>query len=203
MQDEAVKLPSLYKDQFILIGSLILYIGLVSIDEYYSNFGIRFQFLNLSSSHIIYRGIQIVFSNYYIILLLLTIAAWQYLEEYILYERYPIYRIFRIQASYIFLLVMLFLSYFIARNTGKKMAKLDLNITTSTLPEIIDISSEEYNKYTNRNMINETVNFRLLLIDGDFVIVFKPIKNNENATYPNIVRIDKGDVKLLETNNNY
>lgn len=44
------------KNDFVLIGAALLYLGLVSTDAYYRSFGLRFQFLSYPWNLIIFRG---------------------------------------------------------------------------------------------------------------------------------------------------
>jgi hypothetical protein len=51
---------SVMKEQFALIGMLVVLIGAVYTDSYYSGFGLRYQSLGLPASHILYRGLTAV-----------------------------------------------------------------------------------------------------------------------------------------------
>ncbi len=199
-------LASLFKDQFILLGVLILFVGLCSLDAYYTSFGIRFQFLDLSNSHVIYRGVQLLFEKYYIIIIYLALLIWQISDNYFLKISYKPYVERRIVLGYLVIILLFIISYFTARFAGNQIGKEDIYDSTSSLPEIINITDDSLPEdFSIDNPFSKTSNYRLLLIDKDYVLIFKPLnlKKDGKKSFPNIFRLPKSNVKFIETNSHF
>lgn len=202
-KDNIETLASFFKDQFILLGILILFVGLCSLDAYYSSFGIRFQFLDLSNSHIIYRGVQLLFEKYYIIAAYLILIIWQVLDNFFIKKGYKFYLEKRVLFGYTLIASLFIISYYTANAIGRQIGSEDMYEETSRLPEIINIMDNSLPQdFFVSNPFTKTSNFRLLLIDNDFVIIFKPLNLTKDGkeAFPNILRLPKGDVKFIETN---
>src|SRR3981081_647268 len=63
------------RDQVIFVASFFSIFGLIMTDSYYTVFGIKYQFLQLTATHIIYRGFtliyfDVVFTVVFLVLLL-------------------------------------------------------------------------------------------------------------------------------------
>ena len=186
------------KDELLLIGFLVLFIGIISTDTYYATFGVRYQFLSLPSFHIVYRGLTVLTDAPYLLLPYGLVVIFLWLGRNI----DPLgvnswFRRWRTLLSYAVILAMLAVTYPLARHAGRTAANLDLNETTTTLPEVVHLVTEH--KDQDQELSNEP-NYRLLLIDSDYVVVFRPIKAGDTSDFPNIVRMGKGDVHVIETN---
>src|SRR5215470_16246995 len=48
------------RDELVLIGLLVSFVGLVYTDAYYSNFGVKYQLLALPTYHIVYAGLTAI-----------------------------------------------------------------------------------------------------------------------------------------------
>lgn len=192
-------LAGLVKDQIVLIGSLIFFVGIIANDTYYNQFGINYQFLNLPTFHIIYRGLTILLDAWYIIIPYLIAVAWLGFDSFAILRNWKGFLNFRGLATYVLIFILLIIAYPLATYAGRRQATKDLIEDTSTLPKIV------YIKIGKDQASSETYGFpdryRLLVIDSDFVVLFKPLEAIADlaSTLPNIKRYPKGEINALET----
>ena len=95
---------------------------------------------------------------------------------------------------------MLTITYPLARYAGKREAEKDLYEDTSNLPEVVNLVLEGKTEEADEFFEKTDTHYRLLLIDADYVIVFKPLPHGARGVLPNIKRLGKGDVHVIETN---
>lgn len=213
-EDESTQsISATLKDELLLIGFLVLFVGIISTDAYYAAFGVRYQFLNLPSFHIVYRGLTVLTSAPYLLLPygLVVLFLWLGRNVY-LFGVNSWFQHWRTLLSYAAILVMLAVTYPLARYAGRSAADLDLHEATTTLPEVVRLvtnqdkgqekeqdKGQEKEQQIEDSLTNKT-NYRLLLIDSDFAVVFEPIKPGVTNFLPSIIRIAKGDIHVIETN---
>jgi hypothetical protein len=191
--DRLAPLSGIIKDELFLIGFLILCVGVIFSDAYYARFGVKYQFLNFPSFHIIYRGLTALIGAPYLFLPYLLAVAWLGLDIYAMRKEWDAFLRFRTPASYLLLFLVLALCYPLAIRAGLKQAERDLNNQTSTLPQVAKMvtKKDEFRQPED--------NYRLLMIDGDFVIIFRPLEPSDQGVVPKIKRYSKGDVYVIET----
>jgi hypothetical protein len=185
--------PEIIKDQLILISSLIFFVGIVSTHTYYAVFGIKYQFLDLPTFHIIYHGLIILVDAPYLLIPYILSIAWMVSDNYLnlnLLTRLIKYRAF---FTYILIVILLGCTYPLAQIAGRRQAEVDLYENTSTLPKIVYMDLADGQKYTLGN------GYRLLVVDSTYNIIFKPLEPGDESTLPNIKRISKGKVNVIET----
>ena len=51
------------RDQAIFVAAFFSIFGLITTDMYYSTFGVKYQFLNLNATHMVYRGFTEIYFN--------------------------------------------------------------------------------------------------------------------------------------------
>jgi hypothetical protein len=181
------------RDELFLIGFIILCCGLVYTDSYYQRFGFRYQLLNFSVMHIVYKGLTTtVNSRFMLIPYLLTIAV-IFLEFVAVRKKWMLFIEFRTPIIYVFLIVNLFVLYPLSAKAGYDQALLDMHGNTTELPRIEKLVS------TPLTISKPGDNYVLFLVDADFVTVFTPLDSGDNYSVPIIKRIPKKDVQLLET----
>lgn len=191
--EKSVPLSGIIKDELFLIGFLVLSIGIVFTDAYYARFGVKYQLLSLPTFHIVYRGLTALIDAPYLMLPYLLTMTWLVLDLQAIKRGWSRFISVRVLASYIVLFGVLALSYPLGVRAGVKLAEQDLRNTTSTLPRIARMltDKEEFRLPTD--------NYRLLMIDADYVLIFKPLEPGDQATIPKIKRYSKGDVHVIET----
>jgi hypothetical protein len=192
-QERDSNLSGVIKDEIVLIGFLILFVGIISTDAYYHTFGINYQFLNLPPSHIIYRALTILFDAPYLLIPYLIAISWMMVNNYAALRGWRMLVKFRVQLSYLLILLLLIATYPLAGHAGRKQANLDLHEQTTTLPRIINLELSNGERYGPEEKL------RLLMVDSDYIVVFAALNSNANATVPNIKRLSKGDVHVIET----
>jgi hypothetical protein len=90
--------------------------------------------------------------------------------------------------------IVVVVTYPLAVRAGKSLADADIHAVTSSLPTVERLVT------TKEEFSAPTTNYRLLIIDSNFVLVFTPLDPSDVAVIPHITRFAKGDVYVLETN---
>jgi hypothetical protein len=193
--DRIPTLASLIKDELIIISFLVIYIGIISTDAYYSYFGLKYQFFQFPIFHIIYRGLTVLLQSPILWIPYILTFSLLSLDFYAIKSKWSWYQKSRTLGMYITLLILLIITYPLAIKAGRKGAELDVVEKTSSLPRIIRLKTA-----IDKKEIQLDANYRLLLDSGDYVVFFQPIEASDEAIYPKIHRYLKGDVYVLETN---
>lgn len=187
-------LAAVIKDEIILIGSLVFFVGIISTDTYYSKFGISYQFLDLPTFHIIYRGITMVLDAPCLVIPYILAVVWFVVDSFAAKKGHVGFIHYRGPTTYLVILILLAISYPLASRAGSKKAKADLYQATSMLPKIVYLELKTGEKFTLGD------GFRLLVIDSSYVVFFKPLEANATSTFPNIKRFPKENANVIETN---
>ena len=196
-QDKEIpSLSGLIKDEIVLITFLVFFVGIISTDRYYAAFGVKYQFLDMPPFHIIYRGLTVLIDAPYLLLPYAAAVAWLGFDSHAVARGWRGFTRFRGSATYALILLLLLITYPLALLAGDKQASRDIYEQSCTLPKIINlkVASEAYG--FDRK-------YRLLVVDSDYLVIFKPLDQSEGEsidnTIPNIKRFSKGDVHLVET----
>ncbi|MGA7241463.1 MAG: hypothetical protein WBY44_37620 [Bryobacteraceae bacterium] len=179
------------KDQIALLALLVTLAGLASTEGYYARFNLQYQFLGIPASHIVYRGLGIVRSGFYVALPYLAASAWLLIiagrATPLRTER------FQLTLTYGVVLAVTIATYLLAWLAGSQQAGLDRVESTSTLPRVMAASMKDMPD------IDAGQKYRLLLMDNDYIVIFKPIGSAGGDQAPLIKRIAKDVVQSLET----
>jgi len=185
----------LIKDEISLLGLLVLYVGIITTDAYYGQFGLRYQLLGLDSLHIMYRGLTGLIYAPYLIAPFFLAALWLRLDFILAREKHPRLYGFRRLISYFFLFFILASSYVLAVMAGNSLARLDSHEETCLLPKVVymrtvdgELPKPETSEY-----------YRLLTADASYVTFFSPLQRGQTGATPNIKRYRREDVHVLET----
>jgi len=174
------------KDQLIILSFLVLYVGIVDTEAYYSAFGVRYQLLSFPSFHVMYRGLTAVRAAWYLAIPYVLILLWFYFEERHKDRLSPGTRIL---VSSMMAIVLVSISYPIAQYVGFQEAYKDMNEKTSRLPMIACL------RYTDDKECRYQ-HHRLLLSIGDEIILFQPVSR---PSYPNVIHLKRGGVDEFTT----
>lgn len=179
------------KDQIALLALLVTLAGLASTEAYYARFNLQYQFLGLPASHIVYRGISIVRSGLFVCLPYLLASSWLLLVA----SRIAPLHSERIQLTltYFIVLVVTIATYGLAWLAGSQQAGRDRVESTCTLPKVMAASMKDLPD------IDAGQKYRLLLMDNDTIVVFKPLGSASSDQAPLIKRIAKDAVRIIET----
>lgn len=191
-KSQTAALSGTIKDELVLISFLILLVGIISTESYYHVFGIKYQLLSLPSFHVVYRGFTAVLAYPLLVLPYALAAVWLVIESAFA-DRWPRFQTYRRGVSYLVIVILVALVYPLARRAGAREANADLRANTSTLPTIVALETKGGQKLTAGE------DYRLLMVESDFVIVFVPIADEQKQTSPYIKRIPKGEIHVLET----
>src|SRR5580765_3285033 len=93
---ESASLASSLRDQLVLIGFLVSFVGLVYTDAYYDDFGLKYQLLSLPWYHIVYAGLTAVAQLHWLLLVYILLAAVLQFDTFSLLPRTAILRLRRI-----------------------------------------------------------------------------------------------------------
>jgi hypothetical protein len=179
------------KDQIALLALLVTLAGLASTEGYYTRFNLQYQFLGIPASHIVYRGLSIVRSGFYVCLPYLAASGWLL----IIAGRVTPLRSERVQLTltYAVVLAVTIATYGLAWLAGWQQASRDRVESTCTLPKVMAATLKDMQN------IDSGQKYRLLLMDNDSVVIFKPVDNAGGNQAPLIKRISKDVVQSLET----
>jgi hypothetical protein len=186
------------RDDLTVLGLLVLLCGLISTDTYYSEFGLRYQFLNLSASHLIYRGLTVLLTSPWFILTYAIAAGWLIVEPTL--SQRAGFRPLRSTMTFGILALLLISSYLLARRAGQIQAHEDMQNSTSSLP-IVRRVSPPINVLDGVKTSLKRPGYRLLLADSGYVYLFEPLGVGEAASTVGIhvKRYKKEDIHVLET----
>ncbi len=178
------------KDQIALIALLVTLAGLASTEAYYARFNVQYQFLSLPATHIVYRGIGVALSRPYVSIPYVIASGWILLvSSGRLLTRS---QRFELPLTYVVIFLSTISTYLIARVAGTQQADADRVEQTCTLPRVMAAEIKDMPD------IDIGQKLRLLTIDANYVIVFKPV-NDATARIPLVKRISKDAVRTLET----
>ena len=159
----------------------------------YAQASVKYQFLDLPTFHIIYHGLIILVDAPYLLIPYILSIVWIISDSYLNANRWVALLKYRAVFTYILIGVLLVCTYPLAQIAGRRQAEVDLFENTSTLPRIVYMELVDGQKYTLGN------GYRLLIVDSTYNIIFKPLETGDESTLPNIKRISKGKVNVIET----
>lgn len=188
---ESPSLASSLRDQLVLIGFLVSFVGLVYTDAYYDDFGLKYQLLSLPWYHIVYAGLTAVAQLPWLLVVYALLAAVLQIDAFALLKRTAILRLRRI---FLVLVVpcILVVTYALARHAGHSRYALDTDPHTSTLPMVVKLKVDHVD-----GTFGPSDELRVLMVDSDHIIVFKPQASRDSV--PNLKRFLKGDAHEFET----
>jgi|SRR5471032_843545 len=185
-------MTSLLKEQLALLGSLVLFVGLVSTEAYYAAFQVSYQHLSLPASHVVLRGLTVLVDAPYLLLPYAAAVAWLLRNDT---KRKKQSGVPAPVLTYVFLAALVCLTYPLAQHAGLAQADRDSREGTSRLPRVSRLELEG----ADASVTPLEIPYRVLVTDGDFVFLIRPIPVGETATTANTRRISKGRVHEIET----
>ena len=157
------------------------------------------QFLSLPSFHLIYRGLTSLIDAPLLVIVYAAAALWLVFDMYAAAKRWNRFLQYRGVASYVFLTLLLLMAYAGARVAGRREAERDLVEQTCSLPKIVNLSTSKGETFSLDRK------YRLFMVDGDYIMVFKPVDPGEGDgqtlenTVPKMKRLKKEDLGTFET----
>jgi hypothetical protein len=189
--DEQTFDPEILRNQLVLLGLLVFFVGTVSTEAYYTRFGVKYQLLAFPASHILYRGLATLIEAWYLLGLYIIAVVWILLLD-LLIERTG--RSGALISAYIVLFLLVCCAYPLSRIAGFQQARIDMTEGKSRLATIECVSLLESHACdpTYRR-------FRHLISSSGEVVVFRPITQSASASVPIVVHLPQGDVHELRT----
>jgi hypothetical protein len=191
--DRESALLGVIKEQLVLLGLQVFYVGLVHTEAYYARLSVNYQFLSLPSFHIVYRGITSLFESPSLLVPYVIAAMALLLLKGLAAEPGSRFGRHRATITYGAALILVLTTYPLARRAGVASAAEDLQEDTCRLPRIQRLD------WDNGEPLTAGAGYRLLLVDGQYVTFFKPLPRGETSTAPNIRRIATSHVLDFET----
>lgn len=179
------------KSELTLVSLLVIFVGIVATEFYYGSFGLRYQFLNLPATHILYRGLTVVPAAPYLLIPYALGFFWLYLDGWL--RDKLVSRRVRSPVTYAVVIGLLAVTYPMARHAAKTQGDRDAHEATSTLPELVQM------KTATQDVDLGIPHYRLLVIDGDFVVIFRPLRDGDKFATVKLRRYKKGDIAILDT----
>lgn len=182
------------KEQLALIGTLVVFVGIVSTEAYYRQFGMRYQFMSLPASHIVYRGLTAVAFGPYIVIPYAIASLAFALDEHLLTVSWGRLSRLRTVVAHTFVILLVAITYPLAHHVGVREAERDLTLETSQLPRVISLN------YGDDPEITSADGYRVLFAGPDSIVVFVPSARHDAASVVPHMRIfSKGGLHELRT----
>lgn len=185
-------LAAAIRDELLLLGSLVVLVGIASLEAYYSAFGLRYQFIGMPSSHILYRGLTILLDAPLLLVPYTIAATWILIDRYAATDSWVMRA--RAPMTYVLIVVLLLGTYPLARMAGLDQARQDMVEATTSLPRVLSILLENGESFEP-----ERGEYRLLLVSADELVVFLPEERRVRDAVPNVIHIKKSTVNTFNT----
>jgi hypothetical protein len=183
-------LASALKEQLALMTVLVLFAGLVSTETYYAAFGIRYQLLELSVSHLVSRGMTAVLDSPFLLVAYVAALFWLSFGAGWFGARRPSWSRLVQPATYGLVFAIIVVAYLTSVSAGRDAARRDLGAMTSLLPVVQAMKSTD-----GRTL--PYVGYRLLTAGNETVVVFKPIGSPAESPFIHLLkREDVGDITI-------
>jgi hypothetical protein len=174
------------RDQVLFVAGFFSVFGLLTTDSYYNYFGIKYQFLNLGTAHILYRGFTLIYFNIMFVTIFLIILMGVLLSRFRFKIAIGRKLVEGEYAIYAFLGVAMAAGCYISFTTGIETAARDMYLESTTLRQLTKFYSRDSDKLGFvTKMIGEGV-VLLLRASGDQIVIFHPIPNTYRLSRPMI-----------------
>jgi len=184
-------LASAIKDQLALISLLVLFAGFVSTDTYYAAFGLRFQLLDLSIEHLMYRGITALVTSWVLAPAYLIAVIWLAIGPNLIVQVDKSSAVAAQAITYGIVFAATVIAYFGGIMAGREAASEDILQSSSHLPVI----------QTIKNVQGGVLPFagdRLLMYGKDQVVVFRAVLGPAEQPFIHILKGDDvGEIVVL------
>ena len=116
----------------------VFFSGLLHLVAYYTQFGLRLSDVDLEYYHILYRGIAMMFTDFFsmVLFLVVLLCMFGYSSSSLVNLRRPM----SIKSICHFTILVCFpVAFLVAQNDGVQAARRDMDPNTSTLPKLLTI----------------------------------------------------------------
>lgn len=179
-------IASALKEQLALLTFIVLFGGLVATETYYAGFGIRYQVMEFSLTHLIYRGLTATLDSPWLIIAYVAATAWLASGAEWFHASSPRFVPWVQPVTYILVTLVIVTAYFAAIAAGANSANKDLAAATSRLPVIRALIGKDANPLPFEG-------YRLLFAGTDSVILFKPTRSPAEVPFIHLLKRDDID----------
>jgi len=176
------------RDNLTLLALLITLVGISSTEGYYAFFGLKYQFIDLPTSHILYRGLTTVFLNPLLIGLylaaIIVLAGQSRIALAIGHRRWLHW------LNYALIVVLTFVAWFMGSQAGFVGARIDATEGKTTLPLLSELKIASGS--TADEVFGAVDGVRLLLHERNGIYVLNPVSDPVKET-PLVKLIASGD----------
>jgi hypothetical protein len=165
------------KNDFILTGAALLYLGLVSTDAYYRSFGLRFQFLSYPWNLIVFRGILTVVRFPALWVPLAIVIAILQVDRTLAAKGLFGRQSLRVGLLYLIAAGFVWWTTNAATKVGLKEATTDMVWQTTTLPHIVKL----VNSSSTEERCERCV---LLMLDSSQLVYFNALDQGDTNDLP-------------------
>lgn len=178
------------KEQLALISFVVLFAGLVSTETYYAGFGIRYQVMEFSITHLVYRGLTAVFDGPWLVLAYLVAISWLAGGSIRIAKWWPSTAPWAQPITYGLVILVVIVTYFAGVAAGAHAANIDLGAESSRLPVIRELKDKDGKAMPYKG-------YRLLFAGKDSIIIFRSAANSAEVPFIHIIkRDDTGEITL-------
>jgi hypothetical protein len=161
------------RNQAIFVAAFFFVFGLIATDRYYSTFGVNYQFLDISVTHMVYRGFTEIYLNSLFLVVVLIILLGVLISQMNLGVRIFSYTLNEEYFAYATLGIALFLGCYLSVITARSSARQDMHIDTTSLRQIKTFYSKDEAKLKFVNDMLKAGHVLLLHDSGQQIIIFQ------------------------------
>lgn len=181
---------SALKEQLALITFVVLFAGLVSTETYYAGFGVRYQLLELSITHLVYRGLTAAIDSAWLIIVYVLAIGWLSFGAEWTSGRSNRWAAAAQPISYVLVILIAIVAYMAAISAGARAANLDLRNETSRLPVVREIKDSSGKPLP-------FAGYRLLMAGKDTVVLFRATSNDAESPFIHLLKRDEtGEITI-------
>lgn len=183
-------IEAVLKEQLALITFLVLFAGLVAIDTYYAGFGVRYQVMDFSVTHLVYRGLTAVIDGPWLVIAYIVAIGWLAGGSAWLADHGARWVPWVQPITYALIIFLVLVAYLAAITAGANAASCDIADKTSGLPVIREIKSKDGAELP-------FAGYRLLFAGKDSVVLFKAAASPAESPFIHLLkRDDTGDITI-------
>lgn len=183
-------IEAVLKEQLALVTFLVLFAGMVAVDTYYAGFGVRYQVMDFSATHLVYRGLTAVIDGPWLVIAYLVATGWLAGGSAWLAAQGARWVRWVQPITYALIIVLVLVAYLAAIVAGANAAKSDLADKTSRLPVIREIKGKD-------GAVLPFAGYRLLFAGKDSVVLFKAATSPAESPFIHLLkRDDTSDITI-------
>lgn len=179
------------KNDFVLFGAFMLYVGLISAEAYYRSFGLRFQFLAYPWNLIIFKGLLAILRSPSLWSVIILLYALVQIDHALCSNVGLRFHKIRIAVFYVLLICALWFTTVLGVALGEREALADSQYSSSTLPHI--------EKIVRVDGSEERCSQCVLLMMNSSEVVYLELSGGSPDAVPRTKILSRSAVRMVET----